>query len=49
MKSDTDEVRERKRYYTSILIEDLYLTELKKAKENKKNECIRKKKKSYTK
>lgn len=49
MKSDTDEVRERKRYYTSILIEDLYLTELKKLKEKKENECIRKKRKNYTK
>ena len=49
MKSDTDEVRERKRYYTSILIDDLYLTELKKVKEKKENDTIRKKRKNYTK
>lgn len=35
MKGDTDEIRQEKRYWASIIMDDLYYTEMKKLKEEK--------------
>ena len=47
--SDTDEIREMKRYYASLHMEDLYYTEMKKVKEKKEKKRNESKWKNYIK